>query len=496
MDLKRRAELFSHIAAALIVAGFFWHLLLPVWDIDFWWHIAAGRWIVEHGQIPVTDPFGVFPNANPVRNDTVLRGQWAGQIALYEAFRNFGAYGVVVLRASLLSLCLALVYWRSRLLGAAPLAALLMLVVTGFGALGFSADRPQLLSFAFAALVLWLLDHREKTVGRWPGVLIPLVGLVWANSHGGVILGAALLLLYLALDLVAPLLGRQRGPRTGKLAWITALFVAATLVTPNGLTTYTYLFQLQGSALEKATSEYMSAFSIYQLGYWLPQFWVGAFFLLALTALPRLLRTDLRQVTLVVFLGVISVVAYRYFAFFLFLAAPYIAKGLPMPERIKSLPVGWSAASVAGLIWLLLGVVYPKTGLQQDAINQAKYPVSAVKYLNATGSAGRVFNHINWGGYLLWHAPKVQVFMDGRMLDDRRMTPYTHVLWATPQGRAWFDQAGFDLVLLPYRNPLTNEYYPVHDYLQGSGNWRVLYRWEAGALYGRNNGIVGERTFF
>jgi len=48
----------------------------PISDSDFWWHIAAGQWIVAHGSLPASDPFGVYSAADTIRNDTVLRGQW------------------------------------------------------------------------------------------------------------------------------------------------------------------------------------------------------------------------------------------------------------------------------------------------------------------------------------------------------------------------------------------------------------------------------------
>ncbi|MCR4303641.1 MAG: hypothetical protein NUV63_05365 [Gallionella sp.] len=486
MKLRIRAEVAATVAAAAVVAGFFWGFLVPVWDIDFWWHIATGRWIVEHGQVPATDPFGVFSNSNPVRSQTILRNYWGAQVVLYEIFLNFGIWGVVLLRAALLGLCLAVLYWRSRFMGAGSTVSLLLLSVAGFGMLGQTADRPQLLSFAFAALLFLLLDWREKTGARWPAILIPVLGVLWANGHGGVTLGSALLMIYLAADIAAPLFGRQRGARPGELAISIAAFIGATLLTPNGITTYLLVYQLQGSPLEKATSDYMSAFRIYQLGYILPQFWIGVFYLLALAVLPRLARKDLRQAALVIFLGAISAVSHRYFTFFLLVAAPYIAQCLTAPDKYWQRANVIASTGVAGLTLLLLASVYGKAGPQQEKVNQSRFPVGAVEYLRSAGSAGRVFNHINWGGYLLWQLdPTIKVFVDGRMLDDSRLMYYTHILWATPEGIAWLGQADFDFVILPYRNPLTGEYYPLHNYLMTSGGWRVLYNWEQGALYGR-----------
>ena len=39
------------------------------------------------------------------------------------------------------------------------------------------------------------------------------------------------------------------------------------------------------------------------------------------------------------------------------------------------------------------------------------------------------------------------------MLDDAALRPYTHMIWATPEGMAAFEGAGFSYVLLPWSSP-------------------------------------------
>ena len=108
---------------------------MPLWDSDFWWHIASGREILQNG-IPNIDPFGVFPSTDVVRNDTVLKGQWLGQVVLFSVFDAGGVNAVVTFRVLVLLACVALVWWRCHRLGVGPLALWLVLILVVMNELG------------------------------------------------------------------------------------------------------------------------------------------------------------------------------------------------------------------------------------------------------------------------------------------------------------------------------------------------------------------------
>jgi hypothetical protein len=42
------------------------------------------------------------------------------------------------------------------------------------------------------------------------------------------------------------------------------------------------------------------------------------------------------------------------------------------------------------------------------------YPVEAATFVEEQGYTGSLYNHFNWGGYLLWRLPHLKVSMDGR----------------------------------------------------------------------------------
>lgn len=461
----------------VLAAGVF---SVPISDIDFWWHIATGRTIVQHGEVPVDDPFGMYSDPDPVRRDGNLRSQWLGQVILYLTFDRLGANGVVALRTSLLLACLALVYARCRLNAAKPGPTWAVLLVTGALLTGFTGERPQLLSFLFAGLLFLLLDQARG--GSWKWLLpLPLLGLAWANSHGGFLLGNALLVLVCLGRL--PAAGAPASERRAfrRFLLLAAALVLATLVTPSGVRTFVYLVALEGSLLQERTSEYTSALLVHRLGFDSIQAGIYVYLALAALSLPWLARRDrLDKLLVVASLGVAACSAYRYLSFFLVVAAPYVAMGLSDAWTRLTRARGrieWPAERLLlGVFVGVLGLGILRGDLFRGGIATGRFPAEATRVVAERGTEGRAFNTMNWGGYLLWHlGERVTPYVDGRLLDTRMLAPYTNALWATPPGLAWFQDQDFQLVILPVRGNFDAEPYPLPFHLATHPEWQLVY---------------------
>jgi len=305
------------------------YLVQPIWDTDFWWHIASGKWIIDSQSIPNTDPFGVFPNTDPIRLNTVLHGQWLGQVALFLCFDYLGNNGILALRAIIILACLALIYKRATLLQSAKVITLLYLGLTGIIALGFIGSRPQLFSFLFAALTFFVVDKFEQNKQYKLLLSLPFIAIVWANCHGGVILGAVLLLMHSGFKLLTSYMTAQVFSKHSiALILISLLFFAGSLITPNGIDTYLYLLNLEGSQLQQLTSEYTSSLKLYTLGFTYVQAWIGLLFVISLAGIIGLYPTHKGEAGVSLFLLAISIAYYRYLAFMIFISGPYICLGI------------------------------------------------------------------------------------------------------------------------------------------------------------------------
>ncbi|MBI3697208.1 MAG: hypothetical protein HY238_20530, partial [Acidobacteria bacterium] len=182
--------------AALCLLGLF---STEAGDTDFWWHLKTGQYIVAQRRLPVPDPFSytadlgkpAYPGEERVRYFN-LTHEWLAQALWYLIYRVAGFPGVVLWKALLLSAFCALggllaarrggsLYWG---LGACAATATLASL--------FSADRPALISFFLVALFIWVL---ERGGPLW---ILPILSVVWANSHGGYLLGWVILGAYTA----------------------------------------------------------------------------------------------------------------------------------------------------------------------------------------------------------------------------------------------------------------------------------------------------------
>jgi hypothetical protein len=480
--MNKRSYL-EYLAMAALLVTFFGYFAVKVWDIDFWWHIAAGRNILESGAIPSTDPFGAYDAGN-VWGQTILKSQWLGQVMLYSVFRRFDLDGIIYLRAGVLTLCLVIVYLRCCFAGTASLYGLGITALAGLAILQHTGERPQLFSFLYLSLIFLLLDVFIRNGKRWLLYFIPLLMLLWSNTHGGAVLGEVVLGLFGAGYIMENRLasGRINTPETGLMLLVVALSAVALVLAPNGFTTFKHIIALESNPIRDRTSEYASPVEIWRAALF---YWVFAG--VALVSLAGLFsRTQLKQGAVVVAMGIVSLTGYRYIPFFVLLAAPYVAASLERLLRRFKLHAVAVNLSVLIIALALLGYGFKQERVFQHGIVENKFPAGAVAFIKANKLGGKIFNTMNWGGYLIWNlSATTTVFADGRMLDPARIVPYTHILWTTSDGQRFFEQENFDLTLVPYGNVFTGEQYPLVAYLQSHPDWLNVYQDATGYLFVR-----------
>ena len=177
------------IYALFIVAGN--RLLL---DPDTMWQITVGQWILDHRMVPETDVYSFTMRGQPW-----ISTQWLAQVIYAKAFSIAGWSGPVVVAASAIAATFALLakFLTRRLSDSTTLvfvAAALALTVPHLLA------RPHVL--ALPLMVAWVggmiaAADRRGAPSFW---LLPVMAL-WANLHGGFVLGLVLIA-PIALDAV------------------------------------------------------------------------------------------------------------------------------------------------------------------------------------------------------------------------------------------------------------------------------------------------------
>jgi hypothetical protein len=161
---------------------------------DTWFDIVTGRDIAAHG-LPHTDRLMAF-TAGRAWSDQ----QWLAHLVAYGLYGLGGMPLVVLADGACIVAAVAIAIATARMLGAnsawaAAVATPTMLLLLS------SAVRAQSYAYPLFAAVLLVLVRDARRGDRRVLFLIPLL-VVWANTHGSVLLGGALVGLYAAIGAI------------------------------------------------------------------------------------------------------------------------------------------------------------------------------------------------------------------------------------------------------------------------------------------------------
>jgi hypothetical protein len=228
-------RLIDGVLIVLVVAAAFLLGCQELFDSDVWWHVRAGQWIWEHGRVPALDPF-TFASADRPWIDL----HWLFQLMLAGAHRLGGVAGMILLASSICATVILVgLFARDRRWSMAVVVACWL---PALGAMSSRFDpRPEIISLLATAVFLAVLFRTDRTPGfAW---LLPLVQVIWVNSHGLFVLGPIILGAFL-IDHVAGAIRRRRtrdniGNSPGRRWWLhmggaALAVVLAPLVNPYG----------------------------------------------------------------------------------------------------------------------------------------------------------------------------------------------------------------------------------------------------------------------
>jgi hypothetical protein len=439
-------------------------------DTDTWWHLRSGETMAEQRAILRHDLF------SHTRLDAGwINHSWGAQLVLVGAYELFGGgvspgdpgnIGLALFTALLATAGMALVYAMCE---GNAYARAFAVVLGGAAAAVFWSPRPQMFSFALGAAVLYLLHlYKRRQIDRlW---LIPLLIVLWVNLHGGFAIAFILLLGTIAGEVLGNLLGDTRpsvvrGARLGKLVGVTAVSVPLVALNPYGLRMLAYPFDtvgigaLQDFIQEWATPDFHEA-----------QTWPFLLLLLGIIAAFGISgrRADWTDLTLVAGTAAMALLAGRNIALFALVATPVLTRHLDawLTER------GWQVRPrrrIGGRMlvvnWVLLGVIVAgamvkaSAALGRETMREAQaelFPVELAAYLEQTRPAGNLFNSYNWGGYLIFAAPQVPVYVDGRtdLYNDEFLRQYLDVLLLRHEWEASLERQEIDLVAIEAQSAL------------------------------------------
>jgi hypothetical protein len=417
----------------------------PLWHTDLWGHLAYGRWIVEHGALPSTEP--LIPLCREV---PFVDFSWLSEVIGYAAYRWHGAEVLQLLYAGCIAACVGLLAWcvwrRTRSNAAAALAAVTYVCVDWQQ---LAIVRPQLAGCVCFLLVFALAQAqffgRQSNAPFWRSqmvsrLLMMSVFAAWANLHGSFLVGLATLGTFVcgrAADVLRRT-GSLRAVRDDRRARrgiiLLVLAMTAVLLNPYGWRIFAAAWKLSSNANLADLVEWKP------LGLWM---WQGravlivSIGLVALSLLtPRRISTT--EVLLLVGLGVATLPTSRMIVWWGPIAAYYLglhaaaiaqrrqigtvlARGTRLSHAYRvcttrMLPTSFPVAALVSALVLTPFFVHDALGtalLRHRYSNlSAQTPVDVTDFLVENPPRGQIFNTMEWGDYLLWAGPPgLEVFV-------------------------------------------------------------------------------------
>jgi hypothetical protein len=467
--------------ALLAVAAFSARVFI---DGDTNWHVAAGRWILSHHTVPLTDPFSFTYAGKPW-----IAHEWGSEVLMAAAYLAGGWSGVVLLIGLAAGTAYALIA-RELQLWMGPVGQIIGLGLSFACLQPFLFARPHML--ATPLLVFWtgrLLAARRE--GRAPPLELALLMVLWANLHASFIFGLGIIGPFAAEAFFeAPNTLAAKWPVVRGWGFFGVIATALALATPRGIEGLEFPFFVLGMKVLPNILEWRSATfqqpTLFEAALLITLFlglWRGVrvppFRLLLLVALVHMALQHVRQEE------VLAVLAP------MLLAEPF-GRALK-PDRAGprlTPPVGWKpswrvpSVIVAGVLAAGVAiVVVTRLAIPLVRTDNGNVPVTALAHVPPQLLGQPVFNEYAFGGYLIFKG--VKPYIDGRadMYGDAWVQQYLAIAGgAQPTVDDAFKRWNIRWTILSPREPL------VH-MLDTRPGWRRIYADSFAVVHARADAV-------
>jgi hypothetical protein len=499
MDIKilRQRIIFRRLIQALVILTIFLMALTRInHENDLFWQMKMGEDIVVRHIFPTTDPYNL---SNPGTVWTLE--EWLPSVSFYIIFTHFGAPGLIIYKAVIISitffLFMVLFNWKKVNLYLSLIVLFLAAMVNTRGIWGVF---PSIFEYLFIVSALLLLEnYREKKTKRIPIILVAL-SFLWVESHASFFLLTAIIGTYLFGDIAALLLTekfKKYKPEGGLMEpWQRLSLFKVFLITfitpfihPNGWWMFAYPFRISFGKFTSYVSEYQKLWNVWN---WNFSDFIHGFTVILMTILGVILifswrRVHIRDMLLALVFSVLALTAVRHVAIFalvaLFVISRYITvwfgeyRGIFKRSLVKDIVV---------ILFIVIFVIFYKSRLVPFGWEWSEegYPKEAAEVIAKNKIQGNMFNHYNYGGYLIWKMPGYKVFIDGRleMYEGQAGDDYLTILYANKGYKELLEKYKINFFICYVRDPII-------EMLIDDQNWKYAYNDSDYVVYVKNNSL-------
>ena len=458
----------------------------PLDDADFWFHLKTGQYVFQHGQTPHTEPFSFTFNGLP----WVAHG-WLSGTFFYAVYSAIGLYALIFIFAILAALSFWIVLKNTQ---AHPYIIAFAMLLGVWAALPNIGVRPRVFTLLLASIFIVILNnYARRGAGRQIWLLVPLM-VLWANLHGGFVIGGALI----GLSIVGVVLDalttgeklRAVWPRLRTLGIVLVACFLAAIVNPYGIAIYEPARRAMSSSVySRVIVDWVSP--NFHQPEMLP---LLVLILLSITAFA-LSPKRIKPSELLLFVATLfaTLKAQRNMLLFAVVAAPLLARyaqyWIDSTTLSRMLTRSGSATRQPALVVLSVIMLLPlplfvarlsATAYAAPQQQRMKVPIKAVEYIRTNQLTGNTFTFPSiWGGYVIWELPSNPVYIDGRdVYPEQFVDEYVEMIRGRADWQGPFARYGVNLVLISPGSLLARQ-------LDGMNAWERVYQDEMSSVYKR-----------
>jgi len=493
--LKERLVARSCIVALLILS--FVLAFRQIDSVDIGLHLAPGHWMLENRSFPKHDLFTFTVADNPY-----VDTYWFYQVFL--AALDIIGGSTLLIAANALAVCMSitLMIFRSRLGGSIWPSAFPILLFVAVYTLNYEI-RPHVFSWIYLGGLLYYLEREEIGEGKRFYAVTGIM-LLWANTQPTFVLGWVAI----GCHLIGLFMKERKGflRRCLPFAGAIAVCFANPYFERGVFLPFTQFgFLSESSVFKHLIAEYNPlplvpreadyAF-LGKVDFSFPIFILQLFriFLIAAVIVQSFRkRISIHQSILSGLLFYLSLLAEKNIGYFVVAIVPIVIRSLVYsPERPRSrwkyISMGAALVVVLSCLDLTIRVVsndyYSVRRLHfrfGAGYNNLSLPVKATDFLITRNLQGRMMNHINFGGYLMYKlGPNHRIFIDGRneVIGENFAEEYLQTNENKTIGNV-VRKYQPELAIFPHKEALSWVNYFMHD----TTNWRLVYFDELAAIY-------------
>jgi hypothetical protein len=412
-------------------------------DPDLWGHLRFGLDLLDTGTLTSTDPYSFTQDVPWINHE------WLSELLFAVSYRMGGVVGLIVLKTFVIAATAWLLAGVARRADPRCRGWLVAMSIVGLTAAAITF-RPQLWTILGLAVLCRILPSGKGFV--W----IPVVFALWANLHGGWIVGAGMTGLWIA----GRVMDRRSVREIIPVAVALLVGIVATLANPYGWRLW--MFLLSTVRMSRNITEWRPLWEQPDFSHGV--LWIVNVTLVLATIVWRWRRLTWASLFPVVWLGVSGLFVDRLSPLFAEIAllttaegwGPALSEGDGKPHPwVSRLPAGALAIDAVAMILLwLLNAVPAARCLPVET--DASPDLAAAHAFFSPDVRGRLVLPFDWGEYAIWHwGPRLRVSTDGRretVYTDATVNRQAAIAFGQPDGLADLDRTRPEYVWLTYKH--------------------------------------------